>query len=46
MSVSRAALKAAKVALDNQKYDEANEQVKRILAVDPDNYHAYVSMAT
>lgn len=45
MSVTKAALKAAKVALDKQQYDEANEQAKKVLAVDPNNYHAYVCTA-
>lgn len=42
MSVTKAALKAAKVALDKQEYDEANEQARKALAIDPNNYHAYV----
>lgn len=45
MSVTKAALKAVKVALDKQKYDEASEQTKKLLAVDPNNYHAYVCTA-
>lgn len=42
MSVTKAALKAAKVALDKQEYDEANEQARKALAIDPNNYHANV----
>lgn len=42
MPVIKNALKAAKLALDKQKYDEAAEQAKRILVMDPNNYHAYV----
>lgn len=46
MSVTKAALKAAKVALDKQKYDEAKEQARKVLAADPNNYHAYVYTPT
>ena len=45
MSVTKTALKAAKAALDRQNYDEAIEQAKKVLAVDPNNYHAYVCTA-
>jgi len=43
MSAARSALKAAKSALDGQKYDEAIEQVNVVLNADPKNYHAYDS---
>lgn len=40
------ALKAAKASLDVQRYDEAVEHTNNVLAVDPQNYHAYVSSGT
>ncbi len=43
MSAARSALKAAKSALDGQKYDEAIEQANVVLNADPKNYHAYDS---
>lgn len=36
------ALKAAKASLDVQKYDDAVEHINQVLAIDPQNYHAYV----
>ena len=45
MSSTKTALKSAKAALDAEKYDVTVEQVKRILATDPNHYHAYVSIA-
>ena len=42
MSATKAALKAAKAALDAHKYEEAIEQAQRALAADPQNYHASV----
>ena len=42
MSTSKAALKAAKAALDARKYDVTIEQANIVLATDPQNYHAYV----
>ena len=42
MSATKAALKAAKASLDAQKYDDAVEHAKKVLAIDPHNYHAYV----
>ena len=44
MSSTRAALKAAKAALDAHKYNEAVEQAKKVLEFDSDNYHAYVDV--
>ena len=41
MSAVKAALKAAKSALDGQNYDEAIEQANAVLKNDPKNYHAY-----
>lgn len=43
MSAARSALKAAKSALDGQKYDEAIQQANVVLNADPKNYHAYDS---
>ena len=42
MSTVKSALKAAKVALDAQKYSEAVENANKVLAIDSQNYHAYV----
>ncbi len=42
MSTTKAALKAAKASLDAQKYEEAVEHANKVLAIDPQNYHAYV----
>jgi superkiller protein 3 len=42
MSTTKVALKAAKASLDVQRYDEAVEHTNKVLAVDPQNYHAYV----
>ena len=42
MSSSKAALKAAKAALDAHKYDEAAKEVQNLLVDDPKNYHALV----
>ena len=42
MSTIKTALKAAKASLDAQKYDEAVEHANKVLATDPQNYHAYV----
>ena len=41
MSGTKAALKAAKAALDGNKYQDAVDQAKTILKTDPKNYHAY-----
>ena len=41
MSAVKSALKAAKLALDGQKYQEAIEQANTVLNADPKNYHAY-----
>jgi superkiller protein 3 len=40
MSSTRAALKAAKAALDASKFDVAAAQSEEVLAADPQNYHA------
>lgn len=45
MSVTKTALRASKAALDRKDYDEAEEQAKKVLEVDADNYHAYVSLS-
>lgn len=45
MSTIKAALKAAKAAIDAHKYDEAVEHVHKVLSTDPGNYHAYVDMS-
>ncbi|KAI4213402.1 MAG: hypothetical protein LQ351_003902 [Letrouitia transgressa] len=42
MSGVKAALKAAKAALDSQDYQDAIEQAHKALATDPQNYHANV----
>lgn len=41
MSGTKAALKAAKAALDANKYQSAIDQAKTVLKTDPNNYHAY-----
>ena len=41
MSGTKAALKAAKAALDANKYENAIDQAKTVLKTDPNNYHAY-----
>jgi len=43
MSGNKAALKAAKVALDAENYDDAVTQCQIVLASDAQNYFAYVS---
>lgn len=40
MSSTKAALKAAKSALDELKYEEAIQQAKKVLQIDDKNYHA------
>jgi two-component SAPR family response regulator len=42
MSVVKAALKAARTALEAEKYDEAISQARIVLASDPQNYFGYV----
>lgn len=42
MSAIKTGLKAAKAALDRHDYGEAVEHAKKVLTVDPKNYHAYV----
>lgn len=42
MSNVKAALKAAKAAIDSQRYQEAVTQAEKALALDPQNYHAWV----
>ena len=42
MSSSKAALKAAKAAIDAHKYDEAVKEAHKALAIDSKNYHASV----
>ena len=42
MASNKAALKAAKSALDAQKWDEAIVQAQKVLASDSKNYFAYV----
>ena len=41
MSGVKGALKAAKSALDGQKYEEAIQQANIALKSDPKHYHAY-----
>ena len=41
MASSKAALRKAKAALDNQRWDEVISQVEAVLAVDSQNYFAY-----
>lgn len=40
MSGAKAALKAAKSALEAQNYQEAVTQAQKVLATDSENYHA------
>ncbi|KAI9823501.1 MAG: Superkiller protein 3 [Phylliscum demangeonii] len=42
MSTVKAALKAAKAAIDSLKYEDAVIQAEKVLAAEPDNYHANV----
>ena len=42
MSGTKAALKAAKAALDANKYQDAIDQAETVLKTDPKNYHAYI----
>lgn len=42
MSTSKAALKAAKGALDSHEYERAIENATKALKEDPQSYHAYV----
>ncbi|MCJ1388954.1 Superkiller protein 3 [Xylographa bjoerkii] len=42
MSNTKAALKAAKAALDGHKYEEAAKEAQKVLDVDQNNYHANV----
>ena len=42
MSSSKAALKAAKNALDAHKYEDATKEARKAIKVDPQNYHASV----
>lgn len=44
MSATKIALRASKAALDRKDHDEAVEQATKVLEVDADNYHAYVSL--
>lgn len=44
MSTSKAALKAAKAALDSQRYDEAATEAQKVLKGDLGNYHASVAL--
>ena len=44
MSNAKVALKAAKAAIDAHKYLEATDQAKKVLDLDPGNYHAYVDV--
>lgn len=41
MSSTKAALKAAKAALDANKFQDAIDQAKTVLKTDSSNYHAY-----
>lgn len=41
MSGTKAALKAAKAALDSNKFQDAVDQAKTVLKSDSKNYHAY-----
>lgn len=43
MTSNKAALKAAKSALDSQKWDEAIVQAQKVLASDDKNYFGYTS---
>ena len=45
MSSTKAALKAAKAALDANKYQDAIHQAQTVLKTDTNNYHAYVTHA-
>jgi len=45
MASNKAALKAAKSALDAHKWDEAIVQAQKVLASDGKNYFAYVPLA-
>ena len=45
MASSKAALKKAKAAIDDQRWEEVISQVETVLAADPQNYFAYASDA-
>lgn len=42
MSSTKAGLKAAKAALDAQKFEEAAKEARKVLETDSNNYHASV----
>ena len=41
MSATKAALKAAKAALDADNYEDAIDQARTVLRTESKNYHAY-----
>ena len=41
MSGTKAALKAAKAALDANRYQDAADHARTVLKTDANNYHAY-----
>ena len=43
MSNTKAALKAAKAALDGHNYEAAAKEAQKVLEVDQNNYHASVT---
>ena len=43
MASVRASLKAAKVAIDDRRYEDALTQVEQVLSLEPNNYHACVN---
>jgi superkiller protein 3 len=45
MSPIKTALKAIGTLIQAAKYDDAVEQARKLLATDPKNYQAYVSLA-
>ena len=45
MASSKAALKKAKAAIDEQRWEEVVSQVETVLAADSQNYFAYASDA-
>ena len=45
MSTSKGALKATKAALGAHKYEEAVKEARKVIEIDPKNYHALVVMS-
>ena len=42
MSSTKAALRQAKAAIDEHRYEDAAAQAEKVLVAEPQNYHAWV----